>query len=646
MLRLPNTALWLALVAAIPVQTACGSDAQTKAGAPPPVPPSSSCTKADPSLAEADAAALFEGSSIPAFDFYLPGERWQELKEHALDEQYVEAEACFNGISLGIVGLRFKGAYGSLRNCFDETGVNSCRKLGMKVKFDEYAKDQRLYGLKRLNFQGYRYDGSYLKEKLSFELYRDMGIVAPRAAWALLRVNDEEQGLFGMVEQIDGRFTSDRFPDYGDGNLYKEVWPGETDETWVREHLETNEDVGDVSSFLAFSQALDAAPESELSETLGEYTDLDYFARYMAVDDAIANFDGITTYYSFENVEEAGNHNFYFYEESPGRFVIIPWDLESTLSLASQFGNVPSWQETSVDCSKTYSVWSGASQVVAPGCDRVFRALGAHLEPYREAARELLDGPFAVDAMMERIERNAAAIRPEARRDPHGPGADQFEQEVGFLRTQLPLLRRRLEHLVSGATATPLVVPVDRVADFEDADEYGLYSGTSLLSNPATTVQVGLETSEPISGSQSLRIGFEFNNEHEPWQQWMFYTVPLSTAPWDATARTGLRFKARSNVARLFRVELESPAQSHASEGIKVGWDVSVGPDVSEQTVTFAAARVPSWATDPGDDLSAILRTLAGVSFLPQCANRGGSGQLPSGTSDSGYVDLDDLELF
>lgn len=641
-----NAAPWLVLALSATLHAGCGEVTHEEPGEPSPGEPNSRCGAPVPSLERADAGELFEATNIPVFDFYLPSERWDDLKEHALDEQYVEAEACFNGVGLGAVGLRFKGAYGSLRNCFDSNGVNSCRKLGMKVKFDEYADERRLYGLKRLNFQGYRYDGSYLKEKLSYDLYREMGIVAPRAAWALLRVNDEDQGLFGMVEQVDGRFTSDRFPDNGDGNLYKEAWPGEADETWVREHLETNEEVGDVSAFLAFSTALNGAPEQELESTLGEYTDLDYFARYMAVDDAIANFDGITTFYSFEDTENAGNHNFYFYEAAPGRFTIIPWDLESTLSLASLYGNVPSWQETNVDCSITHAVWNGQSQVVAPGCDRVFRGLSGDLEPYRSAARELLDGPFSIERMAANIDRDAAVIRSEARRDAHGPGAEQFEQEVGFLKSQIPVLRRRLSHLVSGASTTPLVIAADRVVDFESADEYGLYSGTSLLSNPATTVAVELETSAPVSGGQSLRIRFDFRNEAEPWQQWMFYTVPLSSAPTDLTARTGIRFKARSSAARVLRLELESPVQSRASEGIKVGWELPVGPGTSEHTVTFAAAKIPSWATDPGDDLTAIVRTVAAVSFLPQCANRDASGQLASGTTDSGFVDIDDVEIF
>ncbi len=409
------------------------------------------CGTVDTSLKKEDAAELFGISKIPTFDLYLPEDAWESLKANAREEQYVQAQACFEGKAIGLVGLRFKGSYGSLYDCFDASGNNTCRKLGMKIKFDEYDPGLRLFGLKRLNFQGYHYDDSYMKEHLSYDLYRAMNIIAPRASWALLRVNDDPQGLFGMVEDIDGRFTSDRWPSNGNGNLYKEVWPGQTDQSWVLQQLQTNTDAGDVSAFMAFSQALNAVSSpNDLRSVLGSYTDLDYWARYMAVDDAIANFDGITTFYITGSADQAGNHNFYFYQEATNQFTIIPWDLESTLSLTSNFGNVPYWQTVPADCSQQYLAWGGPLYVVAPGCNRVFQALAADPSSWRTAAQQLLDGPFAEAQMDQNIDTYAAFIRTEAAADPHGPGASAFESAVAFQKQEIPNLRRRLQHFLSG----------------------------------------------------------------------------------------------------------------------------------------------------------------------------------------------------
>ena len=604
------------------------------------------CGAIDSTLNKKDSAELFGMSSIPTFDLYLPADAWESLKVHARDEKYVQAQVCFEHKAIGLVGLRFKGSYGSLYDCFDAQGNNTCRKLSMKIKFDEYNQDLRLYGLKRLNFQGYHYDNSYLKERLSYDLYRSMDIVAPRASWALLRVNDEPQGLFGMVEEIDGRFTNNRWPTNGDGNLYKEVWPGQGNEAWILQHLETNTATGDVSAFKAFTDAIAAAAPSDLHSVLGNYTDLDYWARYMAVDDAIANFDGITTYYITGSADQAGNHNFFFYQESPNRFTIIPWDLEATLSLTSNFGNVPYWQTLPSDCSQKYLAWGGPLYVIAPGCNPVFQALATDPTSWRTAAQTLLDGPFAQAQMIQNIDTLAAFIRAEATVDPHGPGASAFESAVAFQKQEIPNLRRRLQHFLSGGPTNPLQLDTTKVNDFETADDYGITDGTSQMSNGNTTASVAVNKTDPLDGAQSVRISFDFGNETTAWQQWTLYRSPLMNAPQDVTTFTGIRVKIRSNQARTVRFDINSPHASAANQGVNLGWDLPVTATSSTLTVLFANAGVPTWATDPGDSHTLILQTVSGLTFQPICNSRDGSGFLPNGVTDNGWVDIDDVEFF
>ncbi len=605
------------------------------------------CGATDSSLEKKDATELFGASGIAAFDLYLPDEAWRDLRANARLEEYTPAQACFQGKAIGVVGLRFKGSYGSLYNCFDESGQNTCRKLGMKLKFDEYASGQRFFGLKRLNLQGYRYDDSYLKERLSYDLYREMNLAAPRATWALVRVNGEAQGLFGMVEQIDGRFTSDRWPDDGDGNLFKEIWPGQEDATWIRQHLETNKDTGDLSVFQGFSSALNSAPEAELRSTLARFMDLDGWAAYMAVDDAIANFDGITTYYTSGTPDQAGNHNFYLYQHANGTFTLIPWDLESTFYLAPEFADIPPWRAVPTDCNLTYPVWSGDSRVVAPGCNRVFRALSSNLDAYRAAGQRLLDGPFAVDRMLGKIDALASSIRAEAAADPHGPGAAEFENGVTYLRSQMPKLHARLAHMLSGTPSTPLRIDPAVGADFETADDYGIVDGPLLMCNSHSEVSVALETAAPIAGTKTLRMLFEYGNEARPWEQWMFYSIPFRPSPSDLTPFVGMRFKVRADRARSMRIDIDSPKNSAANEGVEFGWEVDrLTTTPTERSVRFAEATVPDWANDPGDDLTEVLRTSTGIRFKPDCLGQDADGQLPDGTHDKGWVDIDDIVFF
>jgi len=402
------------------------------------------CGQVDPELVDADAAELFDYPEVPTFDFYLPAEQWEWLQANATAEQYVEAHACFEGRGLGRVGLRFKGSYGSLYECAGQVGEGTCRKLSLKVKFSEYEPDQRFFGLKRLNFNANRHDDTRIKERLAYDVFRAMDIVTPRAAWAVLRVNDQSQGLYGMVEEVDGRFTAERWPDDGDRNLYKEAWPVFPEAAYATSHLATNEDTPDVSAFVAFATAMTSAGEDELRATFGRFTDLDYWARFLAVEDAIASYDGIT--YFWTDGIEVGNHNYYLYEAAADRFVLVPWDVESTFWINPAHA-APHWTEPPTDCSLTYEYWGGLAK--APGCDRVIRALAADLGGWRAAARELLDGPFAEATMLAAIDRHAEFVREAAEADPTPPSYGGFDPGLDYLRSVIPELRARLEQLIA-----------------------------------------------------------------------------------------------------------------------------------------------------------------------------------------------------
>jgi len=409
-----------------------------------PGPDATSCLTADISLQNGNAAALFDATKVPVFDLFLPQAEWEALQVHAREEEYVPARACYEGRGLGTVGLRFKGSYGSLYECFDAKGTMICPRLGMKIKFDEYATEQRFFGLKRLNFNAYLHDDSRMKEKLAYDLFRAMGIVTPRSAWAVVRVNGQSLGLFGMVEQVDGRFTADRWADNRDGNLYKELWPTHASDQQITDALETNREAADISAYRAFSQAVMTADDASLLPTLGKYMDIDYLARFLAVEDAIASYDGIT--YFWTDGKESTNHNYFIYEESPNRFTMIPWDAEATFWINPNHA-APHWTEIPTDCSITYPYWNGLAY--APGCDLVFRALNKDLGRWRAAARELLDGPFSLPTMVASIDRYIQHIKDAAHADPTPSKYAPFDSAVGYLRTSLPGLRERLEQLIA-----------------------------------------------------------------------------------------------------------------------------------------------------------------------------------------------------
>jgi hypothetical protein len=265
------------------------------------------------------------------------------------DEEYLPAAA---GLSLPTgqaqlarIGVRHKGAY-SLHHCFDErTGIRSyaaeCARLSYKLKFDEYTSDARFDGLKRLNLHASSGDATRLRELVAYGIFRDFGIAAPRTAVAKVYINDEYQGLFIAVEEIDGRFAKAHFPDGGDGNLFKEAWPSAgLDATDAADALRSNEDIGDVSHFMAFARAIGSAQSATFGADMQSWVDIDHTLRYVAVDRALKNWDGIMAFYS-----PSSPHNFFWYHdvEGSGRFQLIPWDMDNTSWAFDPYMNPESW---------------------------------------------------------------------------------------------------------------------------------------------------------------------------------------------------------------------------------------------------------------------------------------------------------------
>jgi hypothetical protein len=599
--------------------------------------------------ASGNAAELFDAQTLPTFELSLPPERWQYLQAHAVDEQYEPAELRFRGELVGQVGLRFKGSIGTLTNCFDAEGNPTCRKLSMKLKFDEYAPEQRFYGLKRVNLHAMMRDASLLHEKLTYDLYRELGVAAPRSTWAIAQVNGVSLGLFSLVEEVDGRFTKDRWPEQGNGNLYKEVWPRSTLPEDYAAALETNEETATHEAFAAFAGELQAAPDAAARrEVLSRWLDLELLARYMAVDDAIANIDGATAIYcSASEPTACGNHNYFFYlSEDQARFQLVPWDLDATLWPQTSYDNVPPWQVTPEDCSVRYRVGFDGASLAAPGCDPLFSGLAADLSDYDVALQSLLEGPFSLATAEAAIDEHAAFIADAVAVEPGGQSLERWHSEVAMLKHNLPLLHARARARRNGLTPAALDLSLGAVNDFEALDA-SLLALLPSFSNPSTTTSISL-AGDPLEGQKSLRLAFEYRNQDQtPWAQWTNVALGFQNRPVDLSKYSGIRMTLRTDSPRTVRVDLDSLLYEASIEGIKFGWEVAASNTPLTVELPLAAASLPVWAHATGDQLPAIRARVEALAFHPMCNNREAlGGLLAEGTSDAGFLELDAIELF
>jgi hypothetical protein len=597
-----------------------------------------------------NANELFDVDHVPHFEFTLPADQWQWLNDNALLEEYVQASASYEGESAGAVGLRFKGSYGTLNNCLDSSGKLICAKLSFKVNFEKYDTNNRFFELKRLNLHSMVNDPTKLHERIAYELYRLSDIKAPRSSWATVTVNGKNYGLFSMVEDIDGRFTSDRWPGNGDGNLYKEAWPESVQSTYYTVKLETNKDVPDNSAIVAFASEYNAADASKMASILGKWTDLNYWYRYMAVDDAIANCDGITAIYAPDATSTAwGNHNYFFYQEQNRNFFwIIVWDLDATLTTCSPFAMVPRWNTPPTNCGQNYAVW-GDSWVKAPNCDRIFQTLAQDPASYQVAVNQLLTGPFDEQTVLAKIDKWSRFIHDAELADPTGEGQASWLSNVNQLKVTIPLLRQRLMAIRDGKTLDPLNLSVSVMNDFESVSSLGTKLGLVSYSNANTDVSFDVNTTNALMGQQDIRMDFVYRDPSEDpnqgWQQWIYYFWAFGGGFHDLTSVARLQMILRTDQPRTVRIDLESDLYQAPNKGIKFGWDVPVTSVPTSVNLLIDTAQLPSWGTGTTDVLSHVRTHINGIAFNPAPLGRNATGYFGANKSDPGYLEVDNVQF-
>ena len=296
------------------------------------------------------------------------------------------------------VAVRKKGFLGSL----------STEKPSLKVRFDKFVDDQFLGGvLKRLTLNNAQQDPSMINTCLSYHLFANAGLPAPRCNFATVRVNGEDLGLYVQVESIKTSFLERNFTD-PTGNLYEGTisdfrpqWRGTFEK-------KTNEDQRNWSDIDTVVDALQDPSPAGL-EALSEIIDIDRFYTFWALEVLVGHWDGY-----------AGNrNNFYFYREPDSRFIFVPWGTDQVF--------------TTID--SPFDQFRSPPSVAAHGAiaHRLYRD-DATRAVYVARLKKLLDTVWNETKLLELIDQMAALVQEHTLEKMRGPAARDAERVRRFIR--------------------------------------------------------------------------------------------------------------------------------------------------------------------------------------------------------------------
>lgn len=98
------------------------------------------------------------------------------------DIPYLKASMTFDGNQLDTIGVRIKGKSSVFYVPND--------KLLFKIDFNEFTQGQTYDGLKKINLHNGFGDPGMLRDYLGYGFMREVGVRAPRVAYARLYLND------------------------------------------------------------------------------------------------------------------------------------------------------------------------------------------------------------------------------------------------------------------------------------------------------------------------------------------------------------------------------------------------------------------------------------------------------------------------
>ena len=384
------------------------------------------------------ADALLDGSALNDVWIRINARDWQDLHTHYLEDTYYPVDFEWQGVNVRNSGIRVRG----------DTSRNG-HKPSFRVAFNRYVGGQDFLGLDAVVLNNVWLDPSMIRDRLSMLVFRAAGVPAPRQAHVRLFVgaNREYAGVYAVSEEIDEKFVAANLHDRDgylfefhrqNGDPYGFEDPGPDLRWYVPRFDPRTHQFASVATLYMpvrdLVEAVNRARPSELERDLAEYLDLKAFITMLAVQNFVAQTDGL--------VSGVGMNNFYLYRYAGTRLsVIIPWDQDNSFSQIT----MPPWQQLEANA-LTVKIWS------EPKYRDMY--LGALLDVADLAAGGWLE---------QEARREYDQIREAAHTDPFAPyPQERFEQDQAlvqqFARDRAAIVRQYVSdvapELLSGRSRT------------------------------------------------------------------------------------------------------------------------------------------------------------------------------------------------
>ncbi|HAN35262.1 MAG TPA: hypothetical protein DCQ52_07360, partial [Acidimicrobiaceae bacterium] len=192
------------------------------------------------------------------------------------------------------------------------------------IRLDKFIDDQQHEGITELVVRSNN-SQTALNEAVALELLTEAGLASQEATAVRFTFNDSSAKLRLVIENPNDEWVATQFDEESSdavGQLYKAEstgdWsyrgddPAEYEEVWDQEAGE--DDLAPLTDFLQF---VNDSTDEEFAAELATRLDVEAFARYLAVEDLMGNFD---------DIEGPGNNSYLYFDPDTGQATVVAWD--------------------------------------------------------------------------------------------------------------------------------------------------------------------------------------------------------------------------------------------------------------------------------------------------------------------------------
>ncbi|GAA3409574.1 CotH kinase family protein [Paenibacillus hodogayensis] len=314
---------------------------------------------------------------------------FQDMLDNAAEEEMKTASVDYNGVRFDHIGIRTKGNL-SLRSVVS----SDSDRYSFKLSFDEYLTNQTFYGINKINLNNNYSDATYMREFLTYELAREMGLPVPEVSYVNVYVNDKLWGFYLAVEQIGDSYLERHF-----GNAYGALYKAEMggnggDLLWRDDKLSSYPALAQKSKSSNGDVLVDMLRELNNGSDYESVLDVEEALRYIALNVLAVNTDS----YLGQNKQ-----NYYLYEDE-GIFSVLPWDYNMAFG---GLGNAALMIDE-----PTQGALSERPLVAK------LLQVDAYKEMYHGIIREAIEGYLAPDTFNATVQQIADRIAPYVEQDP------------------------------------------------------------------------------------------------------------------------------------------------------------------------------------------------------------------------------------